>query len=317
MYSKDNKLLPYPESTINKVKLIFQLRNEGIALRAIGKQLNISHEFVRLVLNGESYKDIINRYNLKVEDVNNTRIGSFPRKKFLNLANKLMTNVSIDEVLTEFDIKESTLKKLFHPNNKKTETFLINNGFDINIIIDRLDTRSFQKSDIQKIFMMAEEGKYQSDIAKEFDTGQTHISAILRGELYKKEIEELKLEPVHTKLKENNIIKIFKLYNSGMSQSEIADKLNISIPTVGLNLNGSSKLSKEVINRYNLKKREIIHRKSRSLSENQVLEIFRLRTEENLSYAKIAAKFNLNESSIVKILKGQSYKDISTKFGLI
>lgn len=55
----------------------------------------------------------------------------------------------------------------------------------------------------------------------------------------------------------------------------------------------------------------------RKLSEEQVLEIFKLRNEENLSYLKLAKRFNLGRSSIIRILNGETYADISKKHNLL
>lgn len=87
---KDRILLPYPESTINKVKTMFQMRNEGSTLQEIGNTFNVTREAVRLILKGESYKDIIERYNLKVENMKQIRFGYFTKQQLLYISKELM-----------------------------------------------------------------------------------------------------------------------------------------------------------------------------------------------------------------------------------
>ncbi|MEK4907449.1 hypothetical protein [Niallia sp. FSL M8-0099] len=314
---KDRILLPYPESTINKVKTMFQMRNEGSTLQEIGNTFNVTREAVRLILKGESYKDIIERYNLKVENMKQIRFGYFTKQQLLYISKRINEGVEIDLISQELKISEATLRKHIL-KNKEVEKFLRNNEVDVKKLRQCFDNRDFSKNDIINIFKLYGEGKSQSEIGKLYGVRQTHISNILRGEYYIKEIKELGLTPVYTNLKEENIIYIFSLYNSGLSQSEIAKKLNVTVGAINLNLNGKSNFSKKIIEKYKLTKRELSNNNLvRKLSEEQVLEIFKLRNEENLSYLKLAKRFNLGRSSIIRILNGETYADISKKHNLL
>jgi hypothetical protein len=191
---------------IDMVKIIFKMRNEFYSYKTIGEKIGKTKEFVRQVLNGSLYRDIIEEYGLKI----NHNVMPYSSRKVINY--DLLHRI-VEDIKRGFDYKDiaqkynlnqkSLITTIFNPNCSSYKKELELLGYDLKYIRNLLymNSRKFTKEDIAKIFALKKNGMSQKDIAILFKTSQTHISSILTGRSYKKYLNALNLQPISSRKK--------------------------------------------------------------------------------------------------------------------
>ncbi|MDF2533885.1 MAG: hypothetical protein K0R18_42 [Bacillales bacterium] len=325
----------YSEDQIAFVLNVFKMRNEKKSIGYIADKLGTTRQNISLILNGKSNKAIIDKYNLTLSpEVKGQHISmeKTPDDIILTIFELYKQDVKIEEISELMNIKLFTLQSILTGKAKTKQLQRLHIK-----PYETLANKQFSKDDIVEIFALKKQGMSQVKIAEKYSTWQTTISSILTGRMYNKEREELGLEPIALKnmFNEDDIKKIFKLQNKMMTHEEIAKKFDCKAGTISAVLN--KKIYKEISDTFNLKAikhwrgqyikknkkaktKEVKQRFSkllRTLSEEQVLEVFRLRRKEKVSRANVAKMFNLGPTAIEKLENGRTYKDIIKKHNLL
>lgn len=248
---------------VNKEELVikvFELRNKGLTLQAIGDELWCNRETIRLILNGKqtSARIAIKKFGLSVNPVNLCLNHScFNKKQVIDIIQLIESGATTDELANKYKVSHVTITRLF--KDPKLDPLFKELNVDAKKMGTKLksNAKRFSAEDIKYIFELYKT-KNQYEIAEMLNAKQNHISYILQGRLYKEEIEEMglnkknKIIKTHNnrKFSENDIIKIFELRNSGSTYQKIAKEFRTNPSTIGCILNGH--LYTDVIKKHSL-----------------------------------------------------------------
>lgn len=162
--------------------------------------------------------------------------------------------------------------------------------------INKYTQKIFEK-DYQDIIDLYNSGYSANKIAKQYKVTQSTIVRILmktgnyiKHKTYKKD----------TKIKESEHQHIIELYQDGLTQSNISKKYNVSQGTIG-----------NILKLYNID--TSTHVRKSKFSEIDVVEMYRLYTDDNCSSTVIAKMYNTDCSEVLKLFKqyGFSIRDTS------
>lgn len=312
-----------PKSAKEEVVLtVFTMRNQGKTLQEIADVIGKTKEYVRLILKGSALNKATKRLNLKVDlksyNLNKIGVSEDTIKIILGMINDGYTEEELKEAL-EFTQKD--INRIFSSANQ--EFFLAYYEFDNIEAYRKLrkNSRQFTEFEIITIFELFNSGVVQTELAKQYNCEQTTISAILNNLLYKDVIKKFNLEKRQTtyNFTENDIINIFKLRNEGKSQIEIAHIYNVkSSTTICQIFDGTLIGANSIIEKHKLKVRNDITRNNdkRIFNKENIIEIYRMKNEDNVTLAEIAEVMNTTDGTISNILNAKSYKDIIKKYDL-
>lgn len=125
------------------------------------------------------------------------------------------------------------------------------------------DYRILSENDVKTILELRSQGTTRRQLSKQYDVSEGTLYLIENGRAYKDVLQKLGLkhEPIadrgevkrnNRKLKEDDIIEIFNLVNSGEKTKAITAKFNISYTLLNNIFNGRA--YKDIADKHNLKK---------------------------------------------------------------
>lgn len=183
-----------------------------------------------------------------------------------------------------------------------------------------LDKRySLSKEEVEAIYYRywTEEGLSQLDLAKEYNTTQSNIGLIVRGDNWTDVVNNVKLpyklnkDCIKDKLTEEDVREMFRLYNSReMTRSQIAENFNLAVSSLDQIIRGEKWKHLDLA-----KTRKKIA--SEPLSPELVVEIYtRYWTDKSLSQSKMCKFYGVSQGTISHICSGKCWSEITSVIDL-
>lgn len=322
-------LAPYHltrQDVLNMVESV----NNGASVGDLAEEYDKSESTVRNFFSGTRSKQILKAMNLKYDEIyakakRNAKL--FRDEDLIAIFKFYEEGLFQEDIAREFGVPQTLISQVLR-GDRYTE--------EIAALGLKTFTSEFSEEEVLEIFKLYNEGVPASVIADKFKRTAGSVTKVLNkeGKVYQRIFEKHDLEKrfrpfaEHKRvLNEEQILKAFELRNKkNRSIHSIAGMFGVSNTVMHKLFKGET--YKEIIEKHKLKdtyvrgKREatvaaIPQLKRRMLSETQIVEIFKLRNEQNLSIAKIAKICSIGMNTVDYILQGKRYKEVIAKYKLI
>ena len=235
-------------STITRYQVdrILKLFKEHGNSRIVSEIMDIGQGIVLNVVKGRSwskYTGILDdsTFYAKYEKTSSIFKNDIPIILQLKNEGYSYTEIAEKMEIEEFNIRDilsgRTLSK-FTKIKRKTKQELLKNG--------EMPNTKISKTDVDKIIKLNKNGKRPYEISKELNIPNYIITSILNGKSWKEytgikyvsKEEKIKDNPLFSKLKKEDVLKIVEKSKQGMTQVEIAKEFNVTKETVHSILTG-------------------------------------------------------------------------------
>lgn len=246
---------------------------------------------------------IFNLFNLKVYIGSSINLKQRERSHFNALKSNRHYNKHLQRAYNKYGEKYFIFNILENCNAddlSAKEQFYIdfynsaNISFGYNILPTAYSTYGFRHSEETLVAMSECKIGNKNSFYKKSHTEDTkkHLSEVLRGE-----------NSTRSKLKESDVLEIYKLVENGTKIKEIAKIYNVKENTISQIKNGQN--WKHLYNKYFY----YTPNKNKKYENDVVIKIYKLLCE-GLSYAKIAEITNVSKSHVCDLKHGKARKDI-------